>query len=110
MNLPDLTPQRIAVSRSSGIRIEWNDGHHGEYALRFLRDRCPCASCTEAHGPAPQPSPFAMYAPKLKMENVELVGGYAVKIRWNDGHDTGIYTYDYLRRICPCPDCSPRNT
>ncbi len=108
--MPDLTPQHIAVSRSSGIRIDWNDGHHSEYALRFLRDRCPCASCTEVHGPVSPPSPFAMYTPKLKLENVEPVGGYAVKIRWNDGHDTGIYTYDYLRRICPCSGCSPRNT
>ena len=99
-------PEHIAISKSGGIRIDWKDGHHSQYGIQFLRDRCPCASCTGAHGPAPeQPAPFAMYKPKLKMQNVKPVNGYAVRIRWNDEHDTGIFTFDYLRGICPCGKC-----
>jgi DUF971 family protein len=46
-----------------------------------------------------------MYKARLKMESVEPVGHYAVRIHWNDGHSTGIYSFDHLRKICPCPEC-----
>jgi DUF971 family protein len=102
---PSAEADHIAISRSKGIRIDWKDGHHSEYGLAYLRDKCPCASCTGA--PRAQ-SPFQLYKPVLKMVDVEPVGSYAVQIHWNDGHATGIYAYDFLRRICPCPDCQPR--
>jgi DUF971 family protein len=96
-------PKHIAVSKSKGIRVDWSDGESSNYPLQFLRDRCPCATCTGAHGGAPasetQPDPFHMYKPALKIDAVEPVGGYAMKVRWNDGHDTGIYSWDYLRKI-----------
>jgi DUF971 family protein len=44
----------------------------------------------------------------LKPERAELVGRYAVQIHWNDGHSTGIYSFDYLRQICPCPECAAK--
>ena len=37
--------------------------------------------------------------------NVEAIGAYAVKIDWSDGHKTGIYSFDYLRKICQCDAC-----
>ena len=48
-----------------------------------------------------------MYKPMLKMLNVEPMGHYAIRIDWNDGHNTGIYSYDHLRKICPCEQCKP---
>ena len=51
------------------------------------------------------PSPFQMYKARDRMVTVEPVGNYALRIVWNDGHDTGIYSYDHLRQICPCPEC-----
>lgn len=107
-------PDHIAISKSTGIKIDWKDGHHSEFSLEYLRDECPCATCTGAHGTEPQktnyanPSPFPMYKPKLKMNSVEPVGRYAVRIHWNDGHSTGIYSFDHLRDICPCADCKQR--
>ena len=47
-----------------------------------------------------------MYKPAPKMENVEPVGNYAIRIHWNDGHSSGIYSYDHLRQICPCASAS----
>lgn len=41
----------------------------------------------------------------LKPERVELVGRYALQIFWNDSHSTGIYSFDYLRGLCPCMEC-----
>lgn len=106
-------PEHIAISKSKGIKIDWKDGHTSEYGLEYLRDKCPCAACTGAHGTPPrQPtapgtavSPFQMYQAKLKMLGVEPVGNYAIRINWSDGHNTGIYSYDHLREICPCAEC-----
>ena len=102
-------PERIAVSKSKGIRIDWKDGHRSEYVSAYLREQCPCASCTGAHGGAAETSrdasPFPMYKPPLKMLSADPVGNYALQINWNDGHNAGIYTFDLLRRICPCAEC-----
>jgi DUF971 family protein len=108
-----IDPEHIAISKSKGIKIDWSDGHRSEYTVTYLRDECPCASCTGAHGTAPQKSnysqplnnPFKMYTPTLKMSSVEEVGHYAIRILWSDGHNTGIYSFDHLRLICPCQQC-----
>lgn len=107
-------PEHIAISKSKGVKIDWSDGHRSEYSLAYLRDECPCATCTGAHGTVPEKSnyskpeanPFPMYKPVLKMLQVEPVGAYAFRISWSDGHNAGIYSYDRLREICPCPECS----
>ena len=107
-------PEHIAISKSKGIKIDWQDGHRSEYSLGYLRDECPCATCTGAHGTEPQKSnystapkkdPFQMYKPVLKMLHIEEVGSYAIRIDWSDGHNTGIYSFDHLRQICPCSIC-----
>jgi len=93
-------PARIAVSRSRGLTIHWQDGHISHYALGYLRDRCPCAACA-----TPPPSAFPIFTPAL-IAAVEPVGAYALRIRWSEGHSAGIYSFDYLRRICPCGACA----
>src|SRR5437870_7031997 len=64
-------PKHIAISKSKGISIDWNDGHASSYGLDYLREQCPCASCTGAHGTPPttkpKNTPFQMYQPSLKM-------------------------------------------
>ncbi len=107
-------PEHIAISKSKGIEIDWKDGHHSSYGVEYLRDWCPCASCTGSHGteprakiteqPAAPASPFQMFTPRLKMNSIEPVGNYAIKIDWSDGHKTGLYSFDHLRSICPCTD------
>jgi DUF971 family protein len=107
-------PEHIAISKSKGVKIDWKDGHHSEYALGYLRDECPCATCTGAHGTEPQKTeyskpadanPFQLFKPAVKMLNVEEMGHYAFRIDWSDGHSSGIYSYEHLRQICPCQDC-----
>jgi DUF971 family protein len=98
-------PEHIAISKSKGISIDWKDGHRSEYGLQYLRDHCPCAQCTGAHGTPPASSPFQMYKPVLRMNSVEPVGNYAIQIDWNDGHSAGIYTWEHFREICPCEQC-----
>jgi DUF971 family protein len=116
VSYPATEPEHIAISKSKGVKIDWKDGHHSDYSLAYLRDECPCATCTGAHGTEPQKTNYAgeeasskelfpMYKPTLKMLSVEEVGGYAVRISWSDGHNTGIYSFDHFRRICPCAEC-----
>lgn len=110
MTDPASVPEHIAISRAKGVTIDWKDGHKSEYGLEYLRDHCPCAQCTGAHGTPPRAkasdSPFTMYAPKLKMVDVEPAGNYALRIVWSDGHSTGLYSYRHFRDICPCPECA----
>ena len=106
-------PQHIAVSKSKGVAIDWKDGHRSEYSLPYLRDECPCAGCTGSHGTEPRPKsgaaapdvPFPMFQPALKIDRVEAVGAYALRIHWNDGHNAGIYSFEHMREICPCSEC-----
>jgi DUF971 family protein len=102
-----IDPEHIAISKSKGIDIDWRDGRRSSFALEFLRDNCPCAVCTGAHGTEPQktsyskpdPSPFRMYQPRLKMVSVEPAGNYGVRIQWSDGHGSGIYSWTLLRKL-----------
>jgi DUF971 family protein len=92
------------------VSIAWSDGHRSSYPYGYLRSKCPCATCEE-NGPPPDPgtSTFPILGRKpLKPERAELVGRYALRIFWNDGHSTGIYTFDFLQRLCSCPSCTAR--
>ena len=102
-------PEHIAISKSTGIKIDWKDGHHSDYALAYLRDECPCATCTGAHGTEPQksnyPSRNCSRCTSRRCEWIpsKPVGSYAIRIDWNDGHSTGIYSFDHLTEDLPLP-------
>ncbi len=99
---------RVDVTGGSGMRIEWADGHVSSWTFAWLRDACPCATCHEARevegrSPGePRPKPVALlpiFEPPLQALEVTPVGRYAIKFRWSDKHESGIYSWDYLRRI-----------
>jgi DUF971 family protein len=113
LNSAAIEPEHIAISKSKGIKIDWRDGHHSEYALQYLRENCPCASCAGTHGgptykeqQKAAETPFQIYKPTLKINDLEQVGNYAIRLVWSDGHSTGIYSYEHFREICPCPECA----
>ena len=98
-------PRDVNISLSNGVEITWADGHSSRYELPYLRDMCPCAGCRGHSGEPPKPNPLQMYKPTPKLTKAEPVGRYAVQLFWNDGHNTGLYSFDFLREICPCPQC-----
>ncbi len=101
-------PKTIKLLGDGGtLAIDWSDGHRSAYPYRYLRDRCPCATCTDSEpAPEPPPSQLPMLGAKpLRPDRAELVGRYALQIFWNDGHSSGIYTFDYLRELCFCDAC-----
>src|SRR5258708_4132624 len=101
-------PEHIAVSKSKGIEIDWKDGHHSSYRVEYLRDWRPCATGRGAHGteprrkpsgaPAAPETPFQMFKPRERMVSIEPVGNYALRIVWVDGHGSGTYSFDHLRK------------
>ncbi len=105
-------PQELTVDRAAGtLRVVWQDGHASVYALRWLRANCPCASCREERRAAALQTDLLKLTagppPSAEIVGAELVGNYAVRFGWADGHDGGIYVFAALRRSCPCAECNP---
>ena len=90
------------VKAERKVRIAWDDGHVGDYPLEHLRGYCPCALC-QGHDAAL--GKRFVSVPNVNLREIQAVGNYAIEFQWDDGHSTGIYTYDYLRSLCPCPQC-----
>jgi DUF971 family protein len=102
------TPVPYAVTRrDDGLLIEWErEGHAAHYPARALRLACGCAACAEEMTGRRLLDPASIPA-DIKPLSVALVGVYGLKIRWSDGHDTGIYTFERLLASCPCERCRP---
>ena len=66
---------------------------------------CACASCVNEWSGSRMLDPAAVPG-RVAAEAIDLMGHYGIRIRWSDGHDTGIYTYDRLRDLCPCEACA----
>jgi len=101
--LPTAIRRVPAAGGADEIEIEWNDGVRARYTPRLLREACPCATCREKRT---EPRPATMLQVLRPEELVPLavggmkpVGQYAYSIAFTDGHDTGIYTLEYLREL-----------
>lgn len=105
-------PLGVTANRQTReLTITWEDGHTSVYSFSLLRHACPCAECRGGHENMrsdPDPLVFEMAdedIPATRLRNLEAVGAYAITPEWEDGHRWGIYTWHYLRALCPCPQC-----
>src|SRR5690242_9685362 len=103
---PQTTPLRLDLKRDEKLVIEWEDGHRCVYPIGYLRTMCPCASCKTVREERRQKKTLlpilpGNFAEPLKAVGAELVGNYALRIDWSDQHSSGIYSFEYLRGICP---------
>jgi DUF971 family protein len=105
---------RVHKTEGTGVEIDWKDGHHSAWTFPWLRNACPCATCHEERenqGRKPgDPKPKAaqllpMYEAPARPDVVNPIGRYALQFVWNDGHQGGIYSWDYLRSHCQCEEC-----
>ncbi len=85
------------------VCIAWDDGHLSQYPFAYLRGWCPCAGC-QGHGNEPR----YVHAQNTDLLKISVVGNYALSFIWGDGHDTGIYSYRWLRQLCACATCRPQ--
>lgn len=100
-------PAGITLNKTDGyLEIKWDDGKTCQYPLSGLREACPCVECRGGHqnmGRQFDPTNILVLKPRRSygIKSVDLVGNYALMPTWDDGHHTGIYTWEYLRRLCP---------
>lgn len=96
-------PMKIDV-HPEGFYVTWDDGHESVYPSRYLRGMCGCAVCV-AEWTGERKVTEEMVAADVHALGVQAMGNYAIQISWSDGHQTGIYPFERLRGICPCPQC-----
>jgi DUF971 family protein len=111
-----VTPEKVRVllSEGKGLEIDWQDGHKSAWSFAWLRAACPCATCVDertqegrqpGEAKAKAAALLPLYAPPAKPRSAHAVGRYAIQFDWTDGHSAGIYSWEYLRRMCPCGEC-----
>ncbi|MCB9845465.1 MAG: DUF971 domain-containing protein [Phycisphaeraceae bacterium] len=102
--MADPTPVNLDLDRSRGLTVEWSDGTRSFYPLAYLRRMSPSADMRQLRDEI-RANPLAILPAgsggPLTAVDAELVGNYAIKIRFSDGHDTGLYSWTYLRSIEP---------
>ena len=99
----DIKAERVLLTEDSVI-IDWSDGQTCRYPARELRLNCGCAECVEEWSNRKLLDP-ATVAADIHAEDHLMVGRYAIQFLWSDAHYTGIYPFDVLRKLCPCPEC-----
>lgn len=93
-------PQTFRALRDEQVfEIAWADGPQVRIPFRYLRGRCPCATCvdefTSERKVGVEDIPAA-----ISVEGASMAGNYAVKLTWSDRHDTGLFTWEYLQKLC----------
>jgi DUF971 family protein len=83
------------------LAVQWNDGTESYFELERLRRACPCAACggePDVLGQVVRPEVTYIDA-SFHLKAFNVVGGYALQPRWADGHETGLYSFAYLKRL-----------
>lgn len=97
-----MKPKQIKILNKDSIYIKWDNDKETNISLKYLRDECPCANCKGETIllKTYRPPKLNISTPEMyQVKNLELVGNYAIKINWKDGHDTGIYSWEYLSQL-----------
>ncbi len=92
-------PHQIKIVDKAYLYIKWDDNLETKIKLADLRYNCPCAVCL-----AERKEKSNSYIPifsdeQITIQEIKLAGNYAINIVWKDFHNTGIYDFDYLRKL-----------
>ncbi len=103
---PRIFASEISVDhQEQTLTIKWGDGHASVYGLDGIRRACPCVECAGGHDQMGQEADPAIFkqppAQTRQITSMQEMGNYAMQIFWGDGHDSGIYRWEYLRDLCP---------
>jgi ATP-binding protein involved in chromosome partitioning len=91
-------PVEIGRANQHDVKIRWQDGHESVYLARELRLACPCAGCVDEMTGQVRVIATSI-AQNVYPVKIDLIGRYAISIQWSDGHNTGIYTFEHLRKL-----------
>jgi DUF971 family protein len=92
------TPVSMEKQGENTLRIVWDDGVVSDFHVATLRRACPCAGCVDEWSGERTLDPLAVLD-TVRPVRIDPIGRYAIRITWSDGHDTGIYSFDYLRAL-----------
>ena len=103
--MDDTPPRHLHLDRDRGLEVEWPDGRRIHYPIAWLRRMSPSADSRELRKEL-ESNPLAVLpagtsSGPLRAEAIEPVGNYAIRLRFSDGHASGIYSWRYLREIEP---------
>ena len=96
---PGVEPREIRQEGDAELRITWGDDRECSYHASELRRACPCAQCVNEWTGQRVLKPEDI-SDDLSIQDIAIVGRYALNFRWSDGHETGIYSFRYLRQLC----------
>jgi DUF971 family protein len=102
-----VTKAKAVELREQGLFIQWEDGHQSLYPYKGLRSQCRCAHCVDERSGKRLLNVAAIPDDIRALDWLE-VGNYALQFLWTDAHSTGIYTFEHLRQLCPCPACAAK--
>lgn len=97
-----MVPIQIKIIDKAFLLVKWDEKVESKIGLKYLRDECPCANCKgetillRTYRP---PKPSILSPEMYKVTGIQQVGGYAIQISWQDGHNTGIYSWEYLKKL-----------
>lgn len=107
-----MAPTKINLKKDEALDLDWPDGSHTRFTISELRSACPCAMCkitrdqVNPHDISPKPQKKTLltvlpgnYAQRVTVTHASLVGNYALKLDFSDGHDSGIYSFEYLHEL-----------
>ena len=95
-----MSPKEIRRDGETHLRIVWADGRESLYSFEDLRRACPCATCNEMRDPLHREALLPEEIGRgINAMEIGLVGRYALRFLWSDGHKTGIYNFDYLEEL-----------
>lgn len=103
--MDDSPPRHLHLDRSKGLDVEWNDGRRIHYPIAWLRRMSPSADSRELRKQMEE-NPLTVLPSggsegPLTAHSIEPVGNYAIRIRFSDGHSSGIFSWRYLQEIAP---------
>jgi ATP-binding protein involved in chromosome partitioning len=98
MNEDARTPEKIGQHDARTLVVDWVDGAKSLIDVRALRLACGCARCIDEWSGQPLLAPDSIPA-DVAPQSIQSVGRYAIQIHWSDGHDTGIYPFERLRKL-----------
>lgn len=93
-----IEPTQIIEESDSQLTIKWSDGSETGYNAPQLRRVCPCAGCRD-EWTGEKILDDAKVSDDLIFSSISIVGRYALNFHFSDGHETGIYSFEYLRRL-----------
>ena len=95
---PQPKPTDLAFDDGGNLLVRWDDGRESKFAAKWLRARCPCAECVEEWS-GKRVVGDAQVRDDVKPRGMHQVGRYAMQVEWSDGHNSGIYSWEYLLKL-----------